>query len=201
MVIVDTSVSSDYFAGVFNPETEWRDAHTGRQVSAIADLILCEILQDAATDSEFEILYRAMTKPEIFQTGGQKLAIASAENYRILRKKGFTSRKTIDCWIATFCMREGHAILHRDRDYAAFETVLGLLVVHPGGLLHNVVFPFHEFPIIRKRRSTRRYVTFLRGLAWRVSVSVWLSWLVDLQEGGSGVPGFAGVCEAAGKRG
>jgi predicted nucleic acid-binding protein len=39
-------------------------------------------------------------------------------------------RKTIDCIIATFCIREGHSLLHRDRDFYPFETYLELSVVH-----------------------------------------------------------------------
>ena len=36
-----------------------------------------------------------------------------------------------DCLIATFCLRERHLLLHRDRDYDAFEEELGLRVVRP----------------------------------------------------------------------
>jgi len=40
-------------------------------------------------------------------------------------------RKTIDCWIATFCIREPHSLLHRDRPFDPFEALLGLVVVRP----------------------------------------------------------------------
>ena len=40
----------------------------------------------------------------------------AARNYRALRSRGHTVRKTIDCLIATFCIREHHSLLHRDRD-------------------------------------------------------------------------------------
>ena len=59
------------------------------------------------------------------------LALQSAQNYRALRKKGITTRKTIDCLIATFCIAEHHKLLHRDSDYDGFEKHLGLSVVHP----------------------------------------------------------------------
>jgi predicted nucleic acid-binding protein len=59
------------------------------------------------------------------------MAMASAENYRRLRAKGITVRKTIDCLIATFCIENGHVLLHRDRDFDSFEEHLGLQVVHP----------------------------------------------------------------------
>ena len=45
MVIVDTSVWFDYFAGVSNAETRWLDVEMGKQRLGVTDLILCEILQ------------------------------------------------------------------------------------------------------------------------------------------------------------
>jgi predicted nucleic acid-binding protein len=63
--------------------------------------------------------------------GGTNLALAAADNYRKLRKKGLTVRKTIDCLIATFCILNGHSLLHSDRDFDAFEKELGLQVVRP----------------------------------------------------------------------
>jgi predicted nucleic acid-binding protein len=53
----------------------------------------------------------------------------SAENYRLLRRRGITVRKTIDCLIATFVIERGFSLLHSDRDFDAFEDHLGLHVV------------------------------------------------------------------------
>lgn len=131
MVIVDTSVWFDYFAGVLNAETGWLDVEMGKQRLGVTDLILCEILQQTRSDREFRVLKGAMLKYELFATGGREMTIASSENYRLLRKQGFAPRETIDCWIATFCLREGHALLHRDRDFEPFEKYLALGVIHP----------------------------------------------------------------------
>ncbi len=67
----------------------------------------------------------------VFETGTVESAIEAALNYRRLRAAGRTVRKTIDCLIATYCLLEGYALLHNDRDYDPFEDVLGLKVVHP----------------------------------------------------------------------
>jgi predicted nucleic acid-binding protein len=98
---------------------------------ALTDLILCEVLQGIRRDVLFTSVRHDLLKFVIFETGGSDLALASAANYRELRKRGITVRSTIDCLIATFCIREGHSLLHRDRDYDAFERHLGLSVVHP----------------------------------------------------------------------
>jgi predicted nucleic acid-binding protein len=131
MTIVDTTVWIDYLGGAVNPHTEWLDRELGRQRMGLTDLILCEVLQGIRGNSEFARVRRELSKFEIFATGGEELAIASANNYRILRSRGFTVRKTIDCLIATFCLTEGHSLLHLDRDYDSFEQYLGLLVTHP----------------------------------------------------------------------
>jgi predicted nucleic acid-binding protein len=60
---------------------------------------------------------------------GSKNAIAAAENYRYLRKKGITIRKILDCMIATFCIQNGHPLLFCDKDFYPFVEYLGLEVV------------------------------------------------------------------------
>jgi predicted nucleic acid-binding protein len=59
------------------------------------------------------------------------LAVQAAKNYRMLRGRGRTVRKTIDVLIATFCIEQQHSLLHLDRDFDPFEEFLGLSVVHP----------------------------------------------------------------------
>jgi hypothetical protein len=65
------------------------------------------------------------------------LAMQSAENYRSLRRKGVTVRSTVDCLIATFCIEDGHQLLHRDRDFDLFEQHMRLHVLHPPDLPLN----------------------------------------------------------------
>lgn len=131
MTIIDTTVWIDYFAGTINPHTEWLDRELGRRPIALTDLILCEILQGIRADSDFNRVRRDLMNFEIFDTGGETLAVTAAQNYRFLRTKGQTIRRTIDCLIAAFCIAEGHSLLHRDRDFDAFEQHLSLRVIHP----------------------------------------------------------------------
>lgn len=130
MVIVDTTVWVDYFHGVDNPETEWLDAELDRQRFGLTDIILCEVLQGVRDDVAAKEVERSLLKLEVFETGGVALAREAARNYRALRSRGHTVRKTIDCLIATFCVREQHSLLHRDRDFDPFERFLQLSVIH-----------------------------------------------------------------------
>jgi hypothetical protein len=58
----------------------------------------------------------------------ETIAIKSAENFRLLRKKGKTIRKTIDLIIGTFCIENDMELLHNDRDFDPMEKYLGLNV-------------------------------------------------------------------------
>jgi predicted nucleic acid-binding protein len=129
MVIVDTTVWVDYLRGEQNAETAWLHREAGRQRLGLTDLILCEVLQGVRDDAVFARVRRQLNAFEMFETGGTELAVAAAQNFRRLRARGWTVRKTIDCLIATFCLREQHALLHRDRDYEVFEQELGLKVM------------------------------------------------------------------------
>jgi predicted nucleic acid-binding protein len=131
MVIVDTTVWIDYLGGVENAQTEWLDREADRQRLGLTDLILCEVLQGIREDAAFGRVLRELRRFEVFEAGGAELAMAAARNFRRLRQRGYTVRKTIDCWIATFCIREKHSLLHRDRDFDPFELLLGLAVIRP----------------------------------------------------------------------
>ena len=130
VVIVDTTVWIDYLRGSENPETRWLDRELQRQRLGLTDLILCEVLQGIRDQSGFSRAQSDLLKFQVFQTGGSGLAVAAAQNYRDLRARGYTVRKTIDCLIATFCLQAKHELLHRDHDFDPFETQLGLQVVH-----------------------------------------------------------------------
>jgi hypothetical protein len=131
VVIVDTTVWVDYLNGASTPEVEWLDREAARQRLGLLDLMVCEILQGFSTDAEAARVARYLRRFEIIETGGIHLAEAAARNYRIFRGHGRTIRKTIDCLIATVCLERGHALLHCDRDFDAFEQFLDLQVVHP----------------------------------------------------------------------
>ncbi len=131
MIVVDTSVWIDFFAGNENLQSLWLRSEVGRPSIALTDLILCEVLQGIRGEQMFTKISRQLAEFPIFSTGGQELALASARNFRSLRARGVTVRKTIDCIIATHCIRHGHALLHRDRDFDPFEKYLGLRVIHP----------------------------------------------------------------------
>ena len=131
MIVVDTTVWIDYFNGLSTVQTDYLDDLLLRQPILVGDLILGEILQGFQREEDFEAARGALGKLVQAQMLNPDLAVQSARNYRALRTMGITVRKTIDCFIATFCIENAHELLHNDRDFDPFESHLGLAVVHP----------------------------------------------------------------------
>lgn len=131
MIIIDTSAWIHILSGRGNPWAEWFQANMDDEGIGLTDLTLCEILQGLRTDQhakETELYLRGF---DIHATGGIDSAVAAAANYRHLRRQGITVRNSVDCLIATHCVRHDYALLHHDRDFDPFEQHLGLRVIHP----------------------------------------------------------------------
>ncbi len=131
MILVDSSVWIAYFNGHATPETDLLDRLIGAERLLVGDLTLTEVLQEFRSESDFSHARRLLGALEFRPLVGREIAITAAENYRTLRAKGVTVRKTIDALIATFCIERSHLLLHSDRDFDAFETHLGLGVIRP----------------------------------------------------------------------
>ncbi len=126
MIIVDSSVWIDYFNGKESPEVIHLDNILGLKPVVIGDNILTEVLQGFKGDKEYKTAKRLLTALPIVQLSNDVRAIKAAENYRTLRKKGITIRKTIDTIIATYCIEESAQLLFTDRDFLPFVKYLGL---------------------------------------------------------------------------
>lgn len=133
MILVDSSVWIDYFRGRTTAESEYLDLLLEREILLIGDLILTEVLQGFTSDREFDKARKILSSLDLVTLGGGAIALASARNYRSLRKAGITVRKTVDCIIATRCIEDGIALLYGDRDFDPFVRHLGLRSALPMG--------------------------------------------------------------------
>jgi len=131
MLVVDSTVWIDYFNGIEGPQTDYLNGILETTPILVGDLMLAEVLQGFRQDSDFEKARRALGKYLQSILVNPDLAIQSARNYRILRQKGITVRKTIDNLIATYCIENDYELLHNDSDFDGYEKHLGLKVVHP----------------------------------------------------------------------
>ena len=128
MIVVDSSVWISYFSSsAQTPQTEVLDDLLGRERIVVGDLILAEVLRGFRSDRDYRNAKSLLASLDYRGMIGREIALMSAANYRRLRKKGITVRKTIDCLIATFCITERLPLLHADEEFRAFEKYLGLV--------------------------------------------------------------------------
>jgi len=128
VILVDSSVWIDYFNGVPTRQADLLDNSLSSVPIVVGDLILTEVLQGFRSDKDYQTAKALLDAFTFRAMGGYEVAVASARNFRRLRKRGITVRKTIDVIIATFCIAEGLTLLHDDRDFDPMAEHLPLKV-------------------------------------------------------------------------
>ena len=129
MVIVDTSVWIDFFNGKIDEQTDKLNELLTSENLIIGDIILAEILQGFKSDRDFNTAKNILNELPCYAISSKKIAIKSSENFRLLRKKGITVRKTIDMLIGTFCIENNIPLLHSDKDFQPMQKYLGLVCI------------------------------------------------------------------------
>jgi len=129
MILVDTSVWIDYFNGIETKETNILDAALEDGTVAIGDVILLEILQGFRSDKDYNKARKTLITLDQYELFGHSMVTKCATNYRSLRKKGITIRKTTDIIIATFCIENKIPLLFSDRDFWPLVKHLKLVSV------------------------------------------------------------------------
>jgi predicted nucleic acid-binding protein len=130
MILVDASVWIDFFRGSITRETDElaRLLEDAAAPLAIADLTLYEVLRGFSSERDFIDARRLLTALDVIDISGADSALAASSRYRALRRSGHTNNSTVDVVLASFCIEQGHALLHSDADFDAFESLQGLKV-------------------------------------------------------------------------
>ena len=126
MILVDSGVWIDYFNGIDNKQTSTLNDTLGIRPVAVGDLILTEVLQGFREDKDYKTAKSLFDELTVFDLLGKDMAIKSADNFRALRKRGITIRKTVDIIIASFCIERKIPLLFSDKDFKPFVKNLGL---------------------------------------------------------------------------
>ncbi|WP_419810872.1 type II toxin-antitoxin system VapC family toxin [Bacterioplanoides sp.] len=131
MIVADTSVWGDYLNGVISPFTDEQDNNLLESKVVLGDLILLEILQGIKSDKGYRTTQKLLSQLDQYEMLDSKMTIQCADNYRTLRKRGITIRKTADVIIATFCIENKIPLLFTDRDFKPFVEHCGLVSAVP----------------------------------------------------------------------
>jgi predicted nucleic acid-binding protein len=128
VLVADSSVWIDFFNDVDDPAVEMLDrllSH-GEVRIVVPDLVLFEVLRGFRQEGQHRQAQRLMQSLHVEATASAELALAAAQHYRSLRAQGITVRSALDVLVASFCIEHDYALLHRDRDFLAFEERRGL---------------------------------------------------------------------------
>lgn len=128
MLVVDSSVWIDFFNAVEKPAARLLEhlLDNGEVRLVVPDLVLFEVLRGFRHERDYRQARLLMQTLSVEPVGGEDLALAAAQHYRSLRDQGITVRSPVDVLVASFCIERDYALLHRDRDFDAFEELRGL---------------------------------------------------------------------------
>lgn len=130
MIVVDTSVWIDFFRDTPTPEVELLDELVAQDAGvALTDVILTEILQGLRDDRQARRVERRMRAFDILRLQDLEDFTRAAALYRRARARGVTMRRTLDCLIASVCVREDLPLLHADADFDRLAACTPLRVV------------------------------------------------------------------------
>ena len=126
VIVVDSSVWIDFLNGRNAPHVRRLRAILGIDEVIVGDLMLCEVLQGLQTEQAARDVEALLRRFEIVSMAGDAIAVAGARNFRFLRRRGITVRKTIDLLIGTWCIENRASLLHNDSDFHPMTRYLGL---------------------------------------------------------------------------
>jgi predicted nucleic acid-binding protein len=131
LIVVDSSVWIDFLNGRSASHVAVLRAALGETEIIVGDLMLCEVLQGLDGESAARRVETLLRRFDIVPMAGETIAIAAARNFRTLRRRGVTIRKTIDLLIGTWCIENRRPLLHNDSDFRPMARHLGLIEVPP----------------------------------------------------------------------
>lgn len=129
MVMIDTSAWIEYLRGGIPRVAKKVDQCLEEDLVGIGDLVYCEVMQGIRAPRERRKVSSLLLSLPQFDMVGFSIAEKSAANYRLLRSKGVTIRKTIDVLIGTFCAEHGLRIVHHDSDFNLMAEHIGLEIL------------------------------------------------------------------------
>ena len=127
MIVVDSSVWIDFLNGRNAPHVRRLRAVLGTDEVIVGDLMLCEVLQGLGSERAAREVEALLLRFEIVPMAGEEIAVIAARNFRSLRKRGITVRKTIDLLIGAWCIENRRPLLHNDSDFRPMARHLGLI--------------------------------------------------------------------------
>ena len=129
MIAVDSSVWIANLHNTLSEPVRLLRSLFRHRILLVGDIVMLEVLQGARDEAHAARLARDLNAFEVVPMLDERIAVQAAANFRQLRGRGVTIRKTIDLIIGTYCIEHGHTLLHDDRDFEPMRAHLGLKVL------------------------------------------------------------------------
>jgi predicted nucleic acid-binding protein len=118
VIVVDTTVWIDFFNGRDQPHVDRLAAMIDADAGiALTDVTLTEVLQGIRHESQVRLVDERLCAFDVLRLESLDDFRRAAQLYRAARRHGVTIRRTIDCLIASVCIREQLPIMHNDADF------------------------------------------------------------------------------------
>ena len=130
MILVDSSVWIDFFRNTANAATNRlvKCLENDEGTVAVADLVVFEVMRGFHQAADQLCARDLLLGLDVVEIGGLDNALMAAQHYRELRLRGHTVRSPVDVLLASYCIANGHFLLHRDADFDLLESLRGLKV-------------------------------------------------------------------------
>jgi predicted nucleic acid-binding protein len=130
VIVVDTSVWIDFF----RDSGTWQVEHLAQLIAddepvALTDIVFTEILQGLSSDREARRVERRLCAFDVLRLDDLDDFRRAASLYRQARTAGIIIRRTLDCLIASVCVRHDVPVLHADADFDRLAACTDLRVV------------------------------------------------------------------------
>jgi predicted nucleic acid-binding protein len=131
VIVVDTSVWIGVSRQDDSPQSRFLRSELSNERGAefaITDVVFAEFLQ-GLSENVAEQAERQLLQYPVLRLEGLDDFRRAAALYRQARSKGVTIRRTSDCLIASVCIREDVALLHRHAEFDRLAETTDLRVV------------------------------------------------------------------------
>jgi predicted nucleic acid-binding protein len=118
LIVVDTTVWIDFLNGRDEPHVDQLATMIEADAGiALTDVTLTEVLQGVRDEAQVRLVDERLCAFEVLRLDTLDDFRRAALLYRTARRRDVTIRRTIDCLIASVCIREQLPIMHNDTDF------------------------------------------------------------------------------------
>ena len=133
MILIDTSAFIEFLNRTGSPfDREIESLISSNEETAIADIVLTEVLQGIKDDKEYAEIKKSLLSFPVYSLKSINSYVAAADLYRKCRKKGLTIRNTVDLLIAQIALENDLILLHNDNDFESIASVCNIKIYKTG---------------------------------------------------------------------